>query len=111
MDEEIKTWMFDIITAIEEIESFVDGMGKNFNNYKNDIRTKRAVERNLGIIGEAMNRILKSKNSIDIGNSRNIVDLRNRLIHGYDSISDEMIWGIVVKHLPKLKTEINSLMI
>ena len=67
-------------------------------------------ERNIEIIGEAMNRILKENNSIEISNSRKIVDVRNRIIHGYDSVSDDVIWGIVIKNLPVLKTEVSQLL-
>ena len=110
MDEYTKKWMHDILTAIEEIESFFDNRPKRYADYCNDIRTKRAVERNIEIIGEAMNRILKNNDTIEISNARKIVDVRNRVIHGYDSISDEAIWGIVIKHIPALKSEIKNLL-
>lgn len=73
------------------------------------MRTKRAVERNVEIIGEALNRILKFDETIVISNSRKIVDTRNRIIHGYDTVSDDVIWGIVIKHLPILRIEIQNL--
>jgi len=110
MDEDIKTWLYDILTAIEEIESFFLDRPKRYADYCDDIRTKRAVERNIEIIGEAAHRILKHNTSIEISNVRKIVDARNRIIHGYDSVSDETIWGIVVKHIPVLKTEIEHLL-
>jgi uncharacterized protein with HEPN domain len=62
------------------------------------------------IIGEAMNRILKSKTEILIANSRKIVDLRNRIIHGYDSVSDDVIWGVVINHFPILYNEVAVLL-
>ncbi len=93
-----------------EIESFFSDTSKNFIAYQNDLRTKRAVERNIEIIGEAMNRILKKDDSIVITNSRKIVDVRNRIIHVYDTVSDDIIWGIVVKYLPTLKIEIEKLL-
>jgi uncharacterized protein with HEPN domain len=96
------------LAAIEEIESFLSDRPKLYINYQNDVRTKRAVERNVEIIGEAMHRILKHDNTIEISNARKIVDVRNRIIHGYDSVSDETIWGIVIKHLPVLKSEIEK---
>lgn len=68
------------------------------------------MERNNEIIGEALNRILKSDETIIITNSRKIVDTRNRIIHGYDTVSDEVIWGIVIKHLPLLQSEIENLL-
>lgn len=110
MDKDIKTWLFDIHNSILEIESFFIDIPRDFNYYQRDIRTKRAVERNLEITGEAMSRILKQSDTIEISNSRKIVDVRNRIIHGYDSVSDETIWGIVVKQIPILKTEIEKLL-
>ena len=78
--------------------------------FQNDIKTRRAVERNIEIIGEAMDRILKRDKLFQLPNSRKIVDTRNRIIHGYDTVSDEIIWGIVIKHLPALKAEIEKLL-
>jgi len=110
MDEIVKTWLFDIMSAINEIEGFFADRQKIFTEYQQDIRTKRAVERNIEIIGEATNRILKYNKNIVISNSRKIIDTRNRVIHGYDSISDETIWGIVIRHLPILKKEVQNLL-
>jgi uncharacterized protein with HEPN domain len=109
MDNDVKTWLYDILTAIEEIEGFFLDRPKYYADYCNDVRTKRAVERNIEIIGEAMNRILNQDSAIEISNARKIVDVRNRIIHGYNSVSDETIWGIVVRHIPVLKTEIEDL--
>ena len=81
-----------------------------FEIYQNDLRTKRAVERNIEIIGEAMSRILKHDSEIEISNSSKIVDVRNRIIHGYDSVSDDVIWGIVIKNLPVLQKEVEILL-
>ena len=57
-----------------------------------------------------MNRIIIKDASINISNARKIVDTRNRIIHGYDSVSDEIIWGIVINHIPILQTEVKSLL-
>ena len=70
---------------------------------------KRAIERNLEIIGEATNRILARNPDIEITNARKIVNLRNFIIHSYDSVSDENIWAIVINNLPELKKEIDLL--
>jgi uncharacterized protein with HEPN domain len=93
MENEIKTWLYDILNATKEIKRFFADNPKKFNNYKADLRTKRAVERNIEIIGEAMNRILKQDKTLPITNARKFADVRNRIIHGYDSVSDEFIWG------------------
>jgi len=110
MDNDIKAWLYDILSAIMEIESFFNDTPKVFSKYQNDLRTKRAVERNIEIIGEALSRILKRDETIVISNSRKIVDTRNRIIHGYDSVSDDVIWGIVIRHLPILQIEIQILL-
>lgn len=110
MDNETKTWLYDILGSINEIESYFVDTPKMFEIYQNDLRTKRAVERNIEIIGEAMNRILKLESNIKISNSRKIVDVRNRIIHGYDSVSDDVIWGIVIKNLPVLQIEVEKLL-
>ena len=110
MDNNIKTWLFDILNSINEIESYYVETPKIFEIYQNDLRTKRAVERNIEIIGEAMNRILKVETEIRISNSRKIVDVRNRIIHGYDSVSDDVIWGIVIRNLPVLQKEVEELL-
>jgi uncharacterized protein with HEPN domain len=109
MDTDIKVWLYDILNAIIEIDSFFINVPKEFATYKNDLRTRRAVERNIEIIGEALNRIISKEPQIQISNSRKIVDTRNRIIHGYDSVSDEIIWGIVITHIPLLQSEVRVL--
>jgi uncharacterized protein with HEPN domain len=110
MDNDIKAWLYDILNAIVEIESFFNNEPKVFAKYQNDLRTRRAVERNIEIIGEALSRILNRDKTLTITNSRKIVDTRNRIIHEYDSVSDDIIWGIVIRHLPVLQTEIQTLL-
>jgi uncharacterized protein with HEPN domain len=91
MDHKINAWLFDILKSIDEIESFFVDKPLNFLEYQNDVKTKRAFERNIEIIGEAVNRILKVNPDFKIENSRNIVGTRNRIIHSCDSISENMI--------------------
>lgn len=81
-----------------------------FSLFQKDLKTKRAVERNLEIIGEAVSRVLKHDNSIQISNARKIISTRNRIIHSYDNVSDEMIWSIVINHLPVLRSEVENLL-
>jgi uncharacterized protein with HEPN domain len=111
MNEKVLKSLFDIKYAIEEIESFFVGREKRFEEYSYDILLKRAIERDLEIVGEAMSRIMKENPSIEIHNARRIVGLRNQIIHGYDTVSDENIWGIVIIHLPKLKEEVELLIL
>ena len=110
MEREIKTWLYDILQSIEEINSYYQDKPKIFEDYLSDTKTQRAVERNLEIIGEAVNRILKVNPEFKIENAHRIVGARNRIIHGYDSISNELIWSIIINHLPNLHKEITRLL-
>jgi uncharacterized protein with HEPN domain len=110
MDREIKTWLYDVISSIEEIDQFFPEGERVFENFKNDIKTKRAIERNLEIIGEAVKRIIDKDSDFKLSNSKKVIGLRNRIIHGYDVISDELIWGILINDLPKLRSEISILL-
>jgi len=109
MNERVLKCLYDIKLAIDEIDSYFVHSQKSYEAYINDIRLRRAIERNLEIIGEAMSRILKEEPDFRIENARRIIGLRNQIIHGYDSISDENIWSIVINHLPNLKSEIENL--
>ncbi len=109
MQEEIKAWLKDIEKAMIEINDFLPEP-RNFLVFEKDLKTKRAVERNIEIIGEAMSRVLNIAPDIQISDSRKIVDTRNRIIHGYDSVSDDVLWLIVVKYLPKLDKDIQQIM-
>lgn len=110
MNVDIRACLYDVQQAILEIESFFEGQPMLFAAYQADTRTRRATERNLEIIGEAVGRILKADPTFQLSNARQIIATRNRIIHGYDTVSDEMVWGIVVRHLPLLKQEVAALL-
>ena len=97
MDDSINKHLQDILDAINEVESFFGDRPKYFGEFCDDLCLRRAVERDIEIIGEAMSRILK-------------VDARNYIIHGYDSLSADILWSIVINHLPKLKEEVRTLL-
>lgn len=102
MDEKILKWLHDIKVAIDEIDSFFVENEKRIDHYKSNLILKRAIERNLEIIGEATNRIFKKNPEFKIDDSKSIIGLRNLIIHSYDNITDETIWAIIINHLPKL---------
>lgn len=105
MDERISKWLFDIQIAGSEIHDFLSqNKIESVIDYNQNIILKRAVERNLEIIGEAINRIVKRDESFleILTESKYIIGLRNLIIHAYDGISDEMIWSVVTYHLPLL---------
>ena len=104
MDKNACKYLSDILTAITEIEVSTDKRGRRYYVFR------KFVERNIEIMGEAMNRILKTYPSVNITAARKIVDTRNFVIHGYDSLKPEIIWAIVINHLPLLKKEIMQLL-
>lgn len=107
MKPEIKKHLYDINVSINSIYEYL-GDKKDFHEYLNNKLLRRAVERELEIIGEAINRALKQDSELKIENARKIVDTRNWVIHGYDKVDDVIIWGILINHLPNLQKEIQQ---
>ena len=105
--EDIKIYLSDIERSISEIFDFLPEE-RNFIEFQRDLKTRKAVERNIEIIGEAMNRILKIDPKFPIDASRKIVDTRNRIIHGYDSVSEDILWLIIVNYLPNLEKQVKE---
>jgi uncharacterized protein with HEPN domain len=108
MQLEIKKYLYDISESIESIEKYL-GDKRDFNIYLADKMLRRAIEREFEIIGEAMSRIEKLDSSVEISSKRQIISMRNRVIHGYDKIDNEIVWGTIVRYLPTLKIEIENL--
>lgn len=88
----------------------IQRFGKQYENFESDVVFRKFVERNIEIMGEAMNRILKIDSSIDSTAARKIVDTRNYVIHAYDSLKADILWAIVVNHIPRLKKELVGLL-
>jgi|Wag4MinimDraft_19_1082662.scaffolds.fasta_scaffold55103_1 uncharacterized protein with HEPN domain len=103
-------YILDIQSLILEIESFVELTGHDFFRYRSQPIVKRAIERDLEIIGEAVRQIQITHPELQISSSKKIIGLRNLLAHAYDSIDDELIWSIVRRDLPQLKREIDLLL-
>lgn len=91
MDNRVKKYFEDMLLAISEIEMAEERYGRQYEIFENDIVFRRFVERNIEILGEAMNRVLKINPQIDITSARKIVDTRNYVIHAYDSLKPELI--------------------
>lgn len=101
-------YLFDILMAIELIDKFTIDIA-DFYSYENDLKTQSAVERQLAIIGEVLNKLKKIEPNLEIENAKQIIGFRNRLIHAYDSIDNSIVWAIINRHLKKLKDEIQHL--
>lgn len=109
MDKRVEKWLWDILLAIKDIEEYL-GAKRDFFEYQNNKKTRLAIERSLEIIGEAMNRILSKEPDLPVSHARNIVGLRNFIIHAYDKIDESYIWAIIVKDIPLLREEIEELL-
>ena len=99
--------MSDIIKAIELIDDFTS-MISDYKEYSHDFKTQSAVERQLGIIGEAVNKFDKEFPDEPLAYAKKIVGFRYRLIHAYDAVDPAMIWTIVRRYLPPLKSEVRQ---
>jgi uncharacterized protein with HEPN domain len=109
MKREVKKYLYDIIVSIEAINEYL-GEKRNYYDYLNNKLLRRGIEREIEIIGEAMNKILHIDPKIEITSARKIVDTRNWVVHSYDRIDDVIMWGIIIKLLLILKEEIELLM-
>lgn len=103
-------YLNDVLTAISEIELFLESRPKEYETFCNDLLFRRAVERNIEIMGEAMNQALKIEPNLPITAARKVVDTRNFVIHAYDSLREDILWAIVIRHMPLLKEEIQNIL-
>jgi len=108
MTEKSKKYLSDILMAINLIEKFTEDTA-DFKGYEYDLKTQSAVERQLAIIGEALNKLRQTDSDINIESDKQIIAFRNRLFHAYDGIDNSIVWAIVKRHLDKLKREVSLL--
>lgn len=105
-DRTVVKYLNDILDSITQVKSYFTTFPRRFNVYCETPMMQRAIQMNISIIGEATNKLLKIAPEIPITKARKIVDTRNYMIHGYDSVSHDMVWSIVINHLPLLKEEV-----
>lgn len=108
MEKQVNKLLSDILSCIARIEEFTKDI-HSFEEYQSNTLVQNAVERNVEIIGEAVNSMLKISPEIAITSARKIVNTRNLLIHGYDSVDSATVWVILRKHLPVLKEDVMRL--
>jgi uncharacterized protein with HEPN domain len=109
MTLEEKKFLEDILLAISDIEEFV-GNEKRFEYFNNNSMLKAASERKFEIIGEALRKFSLLNQEIEITHSREIIGLRNKIAHAYDSIDYAQLWSIIINHVPQLKKEVENLL-
>ncbi len=109
MTDEITKRLRDVLAACRAIVSFTEGL--DFSGYEASLLVRSGVERQLEIIGEALKRAEDADADLvqQIPDLRQIVGLRNRVIHGYDAVDDEIVWDVVRTKLPHLETQILAL--
>ena len=111
MDEYIAVYLYDVKRAIEEVETYFVDYPMRYDVFEKDFLRRSAVERKAEIMGEAINRILKIQPDFPLPNARTVIDTRNRIIHGYDSVKPEFLWGLIIRHIPALKKDVERLII
>ena len=97
----------DIRISIREINDFCDG--KKFSDFESTPLLQRAIEREMEIIGEVLNRLIRideEKLEEVIPEYRSIVGLRNIIAHGYDVVDPMVVWDVVITHIPVLSEQI-----
>ncbi|HZD18508.1 MAG TPA: DUF86 domain-containing protein [Actinomycetota bacterium] len=107
---EVLANLFDVARACELLERFT--RGKSFEEYAADPLLRSAVERQFEIVGEALRRALERDPSLrrEVTDAARIVAFRNRLIHGYASVSAEVVWGVLEGNLPTFHREVRALL-
>ena len=107
-NEKLK-YLLDIQAIVSELENILIFLENDYSNFTSNFIAIRAVERELMIIGEAINKLNKLDQTISISNTKQIIGLRNMIVHAYDSIDTTVLWKILIKDLPVLKIEIKNL--
>jgi uncharacterized protein with HEPN domain len=110
MNRQARKLLLDVSESGRSIRAWCEG--KAFRDYETDRQFRRAVEREFEIIGEALNRLSDADATIAVKISElpRIVGFRNRIIHGYDTVDDATVWGVVQSHLPKLMQQVDLLL-
>jgi uncharacterized protein with HEPN domain len=102
MRPEIEKRIWDALYASRRIQDFTAGL--DYTAFAASALIRAAVERQFEIIGEALNKASSADESLayKIPDVPRIIGLRNRLIHGYDAVDDQLVWDIVRSKIPPL---------
>ena len=105
----IKLYLEDIQNSIRKIENYTRDSG--FDKFSKDEQMIDAVVRNISIIGEAVKNIpkeIKAKSPNVAWNE--IKGMRNKVVHEYFGIDEEILWKTVKDDLPTFKKQITKLL-
>jgi uncharacterized protein with HEPN domain len=110
MSNEFLDFVEDILDAMEKAEILLRDV--TFNQFQSDFRIHFAVVRALEIIGEAAKRLPPSlREAYPDMPWRNLAGMRDRIIHGYDTVDLEIVWDVVKKDIPQLKPKVRSILL
>jgi len=103
-------YLHDILQSVRAIRGFCEG--KTYENYLSDLLLRSAVERQIEIIGEALNQLgrFDPGTQARVRNFRNIIGFRNILIHGYAELDDSLVWSAISEKLPELEDDVSALL-
>ena len=109
MNNQTRKLLFDVLESTNAIRDWC--ARRTFDEYISDRQFRRAVEREFEVIGEALARLRRINPALanTINQLNRVVDFRNRIIHGYDSVDDATVWGFVADRLPQLVAEVSTL--
>ena len=111
MDNRTRAWLYDILSAIQESNTYLAEEEKKHKIYPVNLCVKRALERNLEIIGGSLQNILNYLPEMKVSNSEKIIDITRRLSDIDDPVSEEILKNAIFTYLPKLKDEIHLMII
>ena len=110
MEREAKKLLLDVLTSGRAIQEYTSG--KTARDYEQSRLLRSATEREFEVIGEALSRLrrLAPEVAAQITSTENIIAFRNRIIHGYDSVDEVIVWSTIQNNLPLLLAEVEKLM-
>ncbi len=110
MQRETRKYLYDVLESCNALLEFV--RGKTLEDYNRELLLRSGVERQLMIVGEAMNQAYKqdTRLSESISQIRRIINLRNIIVHGYAAVENETVWGILQDDVVTLKKEVEELL-
>ncbi len=98
-------YIWDILNASEQAQKFIEEM--DFTAFSEDTKTIFAVVRALEIIGEAARNIPPNlRRRYPRVPWREMLDMRNLLIHEYFGVDLEVLWRTVHEDLPPMREEV-----
>ena len=108
MPRDVAKYLHDIRAACDLIAEFTQG--RTFEDYESDAMLRSAVERQFEIAGEALRNAVELEPSLldKVSHARDIIAFRNRLIHGYSQVSNELVWGVVERDVATLRVEVGE---